>query len=255
MLNRIHGFMPALLAPNGLSPAVSQPIFTRSASAIPQEYLDAQLAIARGETPDYGALVGTLMGAIDALQRGITTSTSGFPVRENLEAVAKILVPTDTPMRNPHRARPRRGHGGGVASGHVSRRRLGLGTSTRSGGGSAAQIFFPETGCPAEPLRPPTLRKSAAYKLMGAKGSVTGFAAAAGANFQDQLATEKRNALMNFMLLEEHALINGDASSTVPPLGATAPRTSRSTGSARTRSRDGERRPIGEQVQTSPSAR
>jgi hypothetical protein len=217
MLNRIHGFMPALLAPNGLSPAVSQPIFTRSAPAMPQEFLDAQLAIARGETPDYGALVGTVMGAVDALQRGITTSTSGFPVRENLEAVAKILVPTDTPMRN----RLPRIPGAGTAAAWRQITSLGGGWGSsfdQPGGGSAVQVFFPETGAPGA-VTTAYAPKSAAYKLMGTEGSVTGFAAAAGANFQDQIATEKRNALMNFMLLEEHALINGDATSTAAPWG------------------------------------
>jgi hypothetical protein len=41
-------------------------------------------------------------------------------------------------------------------------------------------------------------------------GGVAGFAIAAGANFQDQLAIEKRNCLLHLKRLEETALINAD---------------------------------------------
>jgi len=54
---------------------------------------------------------------------------------------------------------------------------------------------------------------------MGQLGSVTGFAMAAGANFQNQMAIEKTNAILNLMLNEENSLINGDSSATVAPWG------------------------------------
>jgi hypothetical protein len=54
---------------------------------------------------------------------------------------------------------------------------------------------------------------------MGTIGKITGFAMAAGANFQNQLAQEKINQINNLMLIEEYALISGDSASTSAPWG------------------------------------
>ena len=82
----------------------------------------------------------------------------------------------------------------------------------------ALQAFFAETGAPAEHTSV-YADQIQSYKLMGEIGRVSGFAAAGGANFQNQLATEKQNAILNTMLNEENALINGDATSPLAPWG------------------------------------
>lgn len=219
------------------------------------------------------------------LERAITSSgwtyaTSG-PVRENLEAEAKILVPMDTPVRN---LLPRT-MGSGLASKWKQLTSLGGGygvnttvttgassatqtvgstagmqvgdtlyftTSALSGiissitsatvvvltasistttaetvsklffepgtGVGALQAFFAESGAPAQHTSV-YADIAAAYKLLGALGGVTSFAMAAGATFQNQLAIEKRNSLINLMLNEENALINGDATDVKAPWG------------------------------------
>jgi hypothetical protein len=88
----------------------------------------------------------------------------------------------------------------------------------QSGGGSIIRPFYPETGAPVErtsvyaaKLRP--------YKLLGTLGSVSGFAMATGATFQDQLATEKKNQMLNLMLNEEWSLIYGDSTVALAPWG------------------------------------
>lgn len=85
-------------------------------------------------------------------------------------------------------------------------------------GAGAVQAFFGESGAPAEHTSV-YADKSLGYKLLGVLGKVSGFAMAAGASFQNQLAIEKRNALINLMLNEEHALINGDSSDVKAPWG------------------------------------
>lgn len=46
---------------------------------------------------DLGATLAQLRSE---LTRAVTSTTTGFPIRENLEAPAKILTPTETPIRN-----------------------------------------------------------------------------------------------------------------------------------------------------------
>lgn len=85
-------------------------------------------------------------------------------------------------------------------------------------GAGAIRAFFAETGAPAEHSSV-YVDQSAGYRLLGTFGQVSGFAMAAGATFQAQLAVEKANAIRNLMLNEENALINGDATSAQPPWG------------------------------------
>ena len=206
------------LGTRGIEPGVSQPLFTRGAKPdMPAEYIEAQAAIARGEMPDLQQLMGVMMGSMDSIARNINTGITGFPVRENLEAEAKILFPVETPLRN----RIPRVPGAGTAAAWKQLTALGGGWGSgvdQPGGGTASQVFFAETGAPAE-LTSTYANKSASYKLMGTLGSVTGFAMATGANFQNQYATEKRNLLFNTMLNEENAIINGSATSTAAPWG------------------------------------
>lgn len=211
------GFMPPHLPARGLELAPSQPMFSRGMIEIAPEYAEMQSALQRGETVDMVAFGRLLNQHMDALQRGITTGTSAFPVRENLEAEAAVLVPVDTPVRNMLPRVP--GAGTAVAWKQVTSLGGGWGSSLdQPGGGSAAQAFFGESGAPAE-VTTAYANRSAGYKLMGTIGKITGFAMAAGANFQNQLAQEKINQINNLMLIEEYALISGDSASTSAPWG------------------------------------
>ena len=230
-------------------------------------------------TQQFGINASQLERAVTS--NGWTYATSG-PVRENLEAEAKILVPMDTPVRN----LLARTMGSGLASKWKQLTSLGGGygvnttvtpagsanatqpvgstagmqagdtlyfstsgisaviltvnnlnsvtfttsITTASGevvsklffepgtGAGALQAFFAETGAPAQHSSV-YADQTAAYKLMGVLGGVTNFAMAAGSTFQNQLAIEKRNALINLMLNEENALINGDATAVLAPWG------------------------------------
>ena len=236
-------------------------------------------------TGDMSQILAAVNMSKTQLERAVTSSgwsyaTSG-PVRENLEAEAKILVPMDTPVRN---LLPRT-QGSGLASKWKQLTSLGGGygvnTTVSAGatsatqtvaytggmqngdtlyfntanvsmsivsitsatvvvlsgsvttvlnevvnklffepgtGAGALQAFFAEQGAPAQHTSV-YADVTAAYKLLGVLGGVTNFAMAAGATFQNQLAIEKRNALINLMLNEENALINGDAADVKAPWG------------------------------------
>lgn len=43
---------------------------------------------------------GGLSQALTSLTRGITSGTSGLPIRESLELEVSALLPPDTPLRN-----------------------------------------------------------------------------------------------------------------------------------------------------------
>jgi hypothetical protein len=223
---REAGFLPAGLSGSGIDLGPSIPILTRGAARpeISPELQEALNRLSAGGDVQRGEVTGDLsqilhhFGAtIAELQRGITSTTSGLPIRENLEAEATGLVPLDTPLRNMLPRRP----GAGTASAWRQLTSLGGGWATtldQGGTGGAIRAFFSETGAPAEHTST-YASKSGAYKLLGTYGSVTGFAAAAGANFQNQLAVEKTHALNNLMLNEEYALIAGDSTSTAAPWG------------------------------------
>jgi len=326
------GFMLPSLGTNGVQVAgPSIPIYTRG-SDISDKTEELIERMQRFDAPD-GIERVELMGDIASLQkqlgmslreitRAITTSTSSFPVRENLEAPARNIVPRDTPLRN----RLPRTVGAGTASAWRLIASMGGGfgfaTTVTTGAASATQTvgstngmkvgdviqfvtattgvpigatteatiasslrtvasitsatvvvlsatittvtgdlvvntgkrvgdvvtgsttaayvhgrpmgagsphgfaattyfgrtFYPETGAPPD-KETTYLSRSAAYKLLGTLGSVTGFAMAAGLNFQPQPTTEKRNAIENLMLNEENALWNGSSTSVLPPWG------------------------------------
>lgn len=281
----MHGFMPPMLGPGGLGDLPqSMPIYNRSAQVVPNAELDeAMLALERGEfTGDTQALMQQFAMTIGGIQRQITSATSNFPIRENLEAPALALSPTDTPFRNRIKRVPGSGsavawrqmtsYGGGygltttVTSGASSATQTvgdtagmqagdslyfattnafrivssvtngttvvltaTISTTTaevvtkgpyfQPGGNNAAiRSFFSETGAPA--ARATTYAaKSASYKLLGIYGSITGFAMATGASFANQLAAEKTNSMRTLMLMEEHAIIQGNATITDEPWG------------------------------------
>lgn len=213
------GFMSADLGSQGFERGSSLPLFSRGGGQIVSDELANQLAtIERGEfVGDINQLLLQLGMSMKQFERGVTSGMTAFPVRENLESEASILVPLDTPIRN----KLPRHSGSGVASQWRQITSLGGGWGTtydQPGGVSNIRMFFAETGAPAEHTTV-YAAKSMGYKLLGTYGSVTGFAMAAGANFQNQLAVEKTNAIRNLMLNEECALLNGDSTSTAAPWG------------------------------------
>lgn len=210
--------MSPQLGSHGLEVAPSQAVFGRGGSLnLDEQHTETLAAIQRGDSVDPIQMVQALQAQFEAINRGVTSSMTAFPVRENLEAEVVVLVPQETPLRNRLPRKP--GAGTSVAWKQASSLGGGWGTSTDQPGGVAnSQSFFSETGAPA-PVTTVYANRSSSYKLMGLMGSVTGFAMAAGANFQNQLATEKANSVKNLMLVEEYMLINGDATSTAAPFG------------------------------------
>lgn len=103
------GFMQPSLGTNGIQAVgPSIPIYTRGSQLSPAS--TEMIERLRNFSPD-GIERVELMGDLASIQkqlgmtlheisRAITTSTSAFPVRENLEAPARNLVPRDTPLRN-----------------------------------------------------------------------------------------------------------------------------------------------------------
>lgn len=203
--------------PRGGLPA-SRPLISRFESGFDPETQKTVDAFLRGEiSGDSDKIMASLMAQLNTIQRGITTSTTALPIRENLEAEAKVLVPVETPFRN----RLPRVPGAGTAAAWRVITSLGGGWGTvgdQPGGGTAAQYFFGETGTVGE-TETAYLARSAAYKIMGERRSVTGLAQASGMTFQDNFAKERTNAILNLMLKEENALINGNATATAVPWG------------------------------------
>lgn len=282
----ISGVMPA----TGQVLPTSMPIFTRGMDLTSNKAHElvaraGEIERAGGNSADVMKLLADVAGQMGSLERAM--NSSNIPVRENLEAEAKILVPMETPLRNRLKRRPGSGIasnwkqitslGGGYGyasttsgSGNVATSTtvvvgsvaglvvgdvvmigifptneqktitaINAGTTTltlnsalantqnskpvvkvsfQPGGGSAVRSFFSESGAPAQYSTVYT-PQSQAFKLLGAMGSVTGFAMAAGATFQNQLAVEKANQIRNTMLNEENALTNSDAASILAPWG------------------------------------
>lgn len=141
------------------------------------------------------------MQTLDEIQRRIaefskviTSADTAFPVRENLAAEAKLIVPVDTPLLNRLPQHP--GSGKAAAWKEIT-----------SFGSDPSTVFYAETGQPSGRATVYADR-SEVYKLLGLDGGVTNFAIAAGANYMDQLAIEKRNTILHLKRLEEAAIIN-----------------------------------------------
>ena len=136
-----------------------------------------------------------LQAKIAEFEKTVTTSQTAFPVRENLAAEAKLVVAVDTPLLN--RFPTKAGSGKAAAWKEIT-----------SFGSDPSTVFYTEGGAPSSRTTVYADR-SETYRELGLDGGVTGLALAAGANFQDQLAIEKRNCLLHLKRLEESALING----------------------------------------------
>jgi hypothetical protein len=217
------GFLSPNLGPQGLEVGPSQPLFVGRGNFSPETSaaIERLQGIERADiTGDLGSLLSQLGMGMKELERAITSSTSSFPVRENLEAEAKLLIPLDTPVRN---MLPR-SVGSGAASLWRQITSLGGGWGGDSldqpGGNGSTNIrtFFSESGAPAD-HGTTYASKTASYKLMGTFGSITGFAGAVGNNFTNQYVAERTNALRNLMLNEEYALLSGSSTSTAAPWG------------------------------------
>jgi len=218
------GFLYADLGTIGIEPApergvgISRGTLSPSAAEFLQRVERAEM------TGDLGAIVQQMAQSLVEFNRSITSTQTAFPARENLEAEATQLVPRDTPVRN----RLPRVPGAGTATQWRQATSLGGGWDTQTNGlgdtvdqpGSTSKIraFFAESGAPADHSTV-YANVSKAYKLLGTFGGVTGFAGATGASFQNQFQVERANQLVNCMLNEENALINGDSSSSAAPWG------------------------------------
>lgn len=144
--------------------------------------------------------ISQLQAKIAEFEKTVITGDAAFPVRENLAAEAKLVIPVDTPLLN--RFPTKVGSGKAAAWKEIT----SLGTS------GTYSMFYAEAGAPTSSTTVYADR-SETYKLAGLDGGVAGFAIAAGANFQDQLAIEKRNCLLHLKRLEETALINANGTS------------------------------------------
>ncbi len=213
------GFQPNALPPGGLNygqgpGVIPAPNRIERMAPIHDEIMDR---IRRGESTgdDLANLLSTMANNQNDLSRVLTSSE--VPVRENLEAPALNLIPEDTPIRNLLPRVP----GAGTAAAWKQITSLGGGWGSgydQPGGGSALQLFYAETGAPVS-FETVYANKTSSYKLMGALRSITGFAMATGATYQDQLAVERQNALLDCMLNEEFALLWGDSTDTAVPWG------------------------------------
>lgn len=224
-----HGIQGGFIMGDGWQPvnAIPQGVPLQRSVPIDHKYIvqrQAEAALKRFETgglerlqsgnltdmSDYGNMQAEFL-------RAITTTQTGFPVRENLEAPTRVLVPLQTPVRNMLPRVP----GQGIATSWRQTISLGGGWGTnydQPGGNVVAQFFFGQSNAPAT-IDSVYAAPSLPYKLMGTIGGVTGLAIAGGANYQNQYETEKTNAIKNLMLLEEYALMMGSASSTALPWG------------------------------------
>lgn len=170
------GFWTPGIAPAGFGPAgPSTPIYNRGAFFSPEtnEFLEKAAGIERGEVVgDVNQILHQLSLTMGEFQRAITSATSSLPIRENLEAEAKLLVPLHTPVRNLLPRVP----GAGLASAWRQMTAIGGGwinTLDQPGGSAVAtRMFFSESGAPAEHTTT-YASKSASYRLLGVFGSIT----------------------------------------------------------------------------------
>jgi len=127
------------IAALGINPSEIQPL-----RLDPQDYgahlqVESQQILTRGFTADdlaaleRGDFNDTQAQAMFAqIMRGITSSMTAFPVRENLEEQARALIPVDTPLRNLLPRKP--GAGTSVNTRVITSFGTGLGTATTTSG-------------------------------------------------------------------------------------------------------------------------
>jgi hypothetical protein len=132
---------------------------------------------------------------------------------ENLDEKIKYLVPTDTPVRN---RLPRVKGKGQAATWKLMTSRLHTNVSGfHSGAGTNTGIWFADAGAPSETSQTYSTA-TAAYKLLGRKLEVGGLALAAskGRDGQPDMQTDREKIkMLELMIGEEEAIINGDVDS------------------------------------------
>lgn len=168
---------------NAITPADE---LIRSAMSNPSEDIARQVLAAAGSRPD-------------EIERSITTGTG--LVAFDLQAPAKNLYPTITPIRN---ALPRVGGGVGLATNWRQ-------VNSITGSGFDASGWVPE-GQRAGKMSYSTSNKSASYVTLGEEDDVTFEAINAGRTFEDVNATMAMRLLQKMMRKEEMALLFGNAS-------------------------------------------
>lgn len=147
------GFMhPALPVQGVQQVGPSVPIFSRGSdiSDRTEELIERMQRLGDVErvdiTGDVGQILSTLGQSMGEFKRAITSTMTAFPVRENLEAPARILVPLQTPLRN----KLPRTVGNGTASAWRQITSLGGGfgftTTVTSGAASATQTVASTAG-------------------------------------------------------------------------------------------------------------
>lgn len=130
---------------------------------------------------------------------------------ENLDEKMKYLVPTDTPLRN--RFPREKGRGEAVVWKVMTSNLHSNVSSAHAGTGTASSIFFSDAGAPNETTQTYSTA-SAAYKLLGRKLEVGGLALAASkgrAGEPDMQTDREKIKMLEVMIGEEEAIINGDA--------------------------------------------
>lgn len=145
------------------------------------------------------------MGSEDgyALEKAATITTAQNLVAYNLEAPAKNLYPVLTPLRN-RIPRKTKGSGAGTAVNWKS-------VTSIKAGGIISMPWIPE-GQRAPRMAITTEEKSAAYRTIGLEADVTFEAQSAGEGFEDVMASSGTRLLQQTMILEEYALLGGNAS-------------------------------------------
>lgn len=145
------------------------------------------------------------LGTLDDLRKANGTVTlSNNLVAYDLEAPAKTLYPILTPLRN---AIPRitKATGAGTA---VNWRQI---DSIAGGSGLPAMAWVAE-GQRASRMTISTSDKTASYRTIGLESDITFEAVAAAQGFEDEMAATGARLLQQTMVMEEYALLGGNAS-------------------------------------------
>lgn len=137
----------------------------------------------------------------DVAKAQTITTDSGL-VAYNLEAPAKNVYPVLTPLRN-RIPRKTKGSGAGTAA-HWKE------VSGIKAGGIPSMPWVPE-GKRAPRMSVTTADRTASYRTIGVEADVTFEAQSAGQGFEDVLASSGARLLQQSMILEEGAILGGNA--------------------------------------------
>jgi hypothetical protein len=145
-------------------------------------------------------------GNNEILAKSITTA-HGLQAYD-LQAPAKNHYPVNTPLRN---VIPRRGGGIGLATNWKVVKSI-------AGSGFDAMGWVPE-GQRSGRMSMVTANKSASFVTLGEEDQITYEAVHAGVGFEDLQATMRMRLLQKLMMKQEHAILGGNSSLTLPTPG------------------------------------